>query len=344
MPIRPHVLNPSIATEPTWKWAALTLAAASMLSACGGGGTSSPAPPGAAAAPPPAVTTTVSGSAVKGPLNGATVTLKKPDGTDCGSTTTTATGTYSLSTACTGDLLVEVTGGSYLDEATNTTKALTTPLKVMVSASGGPVVGVATPLTTLAYSTAFASSSAASRAAFDTQAARIATQFGLGNVNLATSVPVLSGAADAYGNALRAISQYLKENSGKTLATITTASFTNQADLTAFSTAYTTAYRNINGSTVSVSFDGAAFNIAGTGVGGGSGTCGINLKGTITTQGFTVPLNIDYCYTGLPGACDGGNSSLNQSVAGQGGIAGAANLVYSYSATCAPGALTVNLR
>ena len=98
------------------------------------------------------------------------------------------------------------------------------------------------------------------------------------------------------------------------------------------------------GTTASISFDGTAFNFTGTGVGGGSATCGVNLKGTVTTQGFSVPLNLDYCCTGLPGACDSGNSSLNQSVAGQGGLAGVANLAYTYSATCAPGALTVNLQ
>ena len=321
--------------------------ATAALAACGGngdGGTPTPTPAAA-------VSTTISGSAVKGPVNGATVTVKRPDGTACATTpatvTTTAAGTYSLSTACTGDVLVEVTGGSYLDEASNATTPLSTPRRVMVTTNGGTVAGVATPLTTMAYSYAFrtpAAASTATVAAFNAQASRIATQFGLGSVNLATTVPVVTGTLDPYGNALRALSQYLRNTPQTTLATVTNATFTTQAEFTAFSTAYNRAFRTINGTTASVSFDGTAFNFTGTGVGGGSGTCGVKITGTITTQGFTVPLNLDYCYTGLPGACDAGNSSLNQSVAGQGGLGGAANLAYTYSASCAPGALTVNLQ
>ena len=154
-------------------------------------------------------------------------------------------------------------------------------------------------------------------------------------MNLATAVPVVTSTPDAYGNALRAVSQYLRNNPQTTLVTVTNASFTTQAEFTAFSTAYTTA---------SVSFDGTDFNFTGTGVGGGSATCGVNLKGSVTTQGFTVPVNLDYCYTGLASACDAGNSALNQSVTGQGGLSGVANLTYTYSATWAPGATTVNLQ
>jgi hypothetical protein len=51
---------------------------------------------------------------VKGSVNGATVTVKTSwRGLACATTlatvTTTPAGTYSLSTACTGDVLVEVT-------------------------------------------------------------------------------------------------------------------------------------------------------------------------------------------------------------------------------------------
>ncbi len=322
--------------------------ATAALAACGGGGDSGTPTPTPAAA----VSTTISGSAVKGPVNGATVTVKRPDGTACATTpatvTTTAAGTYSLSTACTGDVLVEVTGGSYLDEASNATTPLSTPLRVMVTTNGGTVAGVATPLTTMAYSYAFrtpAAASTATAAAFNAQASRIATQFGLGSVNLATTVPVVSGTPDAYGNALRALSQYLRNTPQTTLATVTNASFTTQADFTAFSTAYNSAFRTINGTTASVSFDGTAFNFTGTGVGGGSGTCGVNVNGSISNAGFVVPVSFDFCYTGLPaGSCDAGNTALNQSVAGQGGLGGAANLNYIYSAICAPGALTVNLQ
>ena len=326
----------------------LTALATAALAACGGGDDNTTL----SAAPAAPISTTISGSAVKGPVSGATVTVKRPDGTACVTTpaavTTTPTGSYSLTTVCTGDVLVEVTGGNYLDEASNTTTPLSTPLRVMVATNGGTVTGVATPLTTMAYSYAFrtpAAASTATAAAFNAQASRIATQFGLGSVNLATALPVVSGTPDAYGNALRAVSQYLRNNPQTTLATITNASFTTQADFTAFSTAYNTAFRTINGTAANVSFDGSAFNFTGTGVGGGSGTCGIKIAGSVTTAGFTVPVSFDFCYTGIQaGSCDAGNSALNQSVAGQGGLGGVANLTYTYSATCAPGATTVNLQ
>ena len=282
---------------------------------------------------------------MKGPVNGGMVTLKKPDGTSCGITATNAAGQYSLTTACKGDIIVEISGGSYLDEASNTTKVLDTPLRVMLTAAGGSVVGVATPLTTMAFSYAFTSSNAATTAAYDAQAAKIATQFGLGGINLSTTVPVVVGTSNAYGNAIKGISQYLRDNTTRTLATITTASFTSAADFATFGTAFSAAFNKINGTNVTLAFDGAAFNVSGTGAGGGTGSCGINLKGSVTSAGFTVPLNIDYCVAGIQaGSCTAGNASLNQSIAGQGGIGAATNLVYTYSATCAAGAFTVTLK
>lgn len=57
---------------------------------------------------------------------------------------------------------------------------------------------------------------------------------------------------------------------------------------------------------------------------GGSGTCGVKIAGSVTTAGFTVPVSFDFCNTGLQAvSCDAGNSALNQSVAGQGGLGGA---------------------
>ena len=129
------------------------------------------------------------------------------------------------------------------------------------------------------------------------------------------------------------------------MATITTASFTNAADFATFGTAFNAAFNKINGSNATFAFDGTAFNISGTGAGGGSGTCGINLNGTVTAAGFSIPLNLDYCVAGIQaGSCTAGNASLNQSLAGQGGISGAANLVYTYATTCAAGAIAIVLK
>ena len=287
----------------------------------------------------------MTGSVVKGPVGGATVTIKKADGTNCGTASTDAVGQYSLSTACVGDVIVEVTGGSYIDEATNATKRLDTPLRTVITATGGTVNGVVTPLTTMAFSYAFTSTNTATKAAFDAQAAKIATQFGLSGVNLSTTLPVVSGTTNAYGNALKGISQYLKDNPAQTLAAVTTATLKSSADFTTFGTLYSAAYNKANGTNVILNFDGSAFNFTGTGAGGGTGTCGISQKGTITTAGFTVPISFDYCVSGIAGSsCDAGNSALNQSLSAQGGVLGAANIVTSYAATCIAGAISIVLK
>lgn len=300
------------------------------LVACGGGD-STPATP---------TETTITGSAVKGPVNGATVTAKKADGTACGEEKTT-NGTYTLKTTCTGDLIIEVSGGKYIDEATGLETPLSSPLKVVIAANGGSVTGVATPLTTMAFSTAFSSSSDATKAAFDSQAAKVATQFGLNGVDLSTTTPAVTGSVNDYGKALKAVSQYLKDNPADTLATITNADFKNS--LTAFGTAYSAAFNTINGTTVTMNFDGSAFNVGGTGAGGGSGTCGVTVTGSVSVAGITAPVNMSFCYKGLQGTCDSGNSALSQAVAGQGGLAGAVNMKYSYSATCPAGAIVYNI-
>ena len=200
-----------------------------------------------------------------------------------------------------------------------------------------------TPLTTMAYTYAFGSGAPVSHAAFTTQAQTLATQFGLSGVNLATTLPQVTGTTNAYGDSLRALSRYMADNN-RTLATITNAAFANAGDLTAFNTLYNNALIAV-GSPVRVNFTATGFNLAGTGAGGGSGTCGVNVQGTVTANGFTVPLNVNYCVTGIAaGSCTSGNSSLSQALGGQQGIVGAANLQYAFSASCAAGAFTINLQ
>jgi hypothetical protein len=324
-------------------------AATLALTACGGSSTPATVAAAPAAVTTPVVTTPVvtatvtslTGSVVKGPVGNATVTAKKPDGTACGTTATNATGQYAFTTSCTGDVIIEVTGGSYLDEATNATKALDTPLRSMIAATGGTVNGVVTPLTSMAFSYAFTSSNAATKAAFDAQAVKIATQFGLTGVDLGTTLPVVSGSTNAYGNALKGVSQYLRDNPTQTLAAVTTATIKTALDSSNFSTLYTTAFNKINNTNVKFSLDGGAFTFTGTGAGGGSATCGISQRGTFTVAGTTLPFNFDYCVSGLIGACDAGNSALNQSLsAAQTGSVGV-NVVTTYGPTCAAGALSI---
>jgi hypothetical protein len=305
-----------------------------VLVACGG--SSSPA----------TVTTTISGAAVKGPVNGATVTVKNATtGAVVGSTKTGTGGVYSLPITYVGDVVVEVSGGKYTDEATGLETDLATPLKVVLNAKGGAVTGVVTPLTTMAYTYAVGTGSTTTSSAFNTWATKVADQFKLSGVNLATTTPTVSGSSmDSYGKVLAGVSQYLKANS-VTLPTLTNSIFT-EAQWSTFSGSFTTAYNTANpGSTVTYSFDGKVFTLTGTGAGGGSGSCGVHVQGTVTANGFSVPLNLDYCVTGIAGgSCDAGNSSLSQGLSGQGGVAGAADLKYTYSATCAAGALTFALK
>ncbi len=311
-------------------------ALAVILAACGGGsGTTTPATP---------VTTTISGSAVKGPVSGATVTVKNAaTGAVLGTTTTGAGGAYSLGVEFTGDVVVEVSGGTYTDEATGASTVLATPLRVVLNANGGNVTGIVTPLTTMAYTHAFQGSTTVTKSAFDTRAQALASQFGLPDVNLATTLPQVTGTTNAYGEALRALSRYMADN-GKTLATVTNAVFTNAGDLSTFNTLYNDALAK-SGSSMRVNFTANGFNISGTGAGGGTGTCGVNVQGTITTGGYTVPLDLNYCISGIAaGSCTSGNASLSQALSGQQGMVGAANLAYTYAAACAAGAFTITLQ
>ena len=329
------------------------ISVAAILAACGGGsgnGTVATVAPTTPTTPttPAAASTTISGSAVKGPVNGATVTVKNAaTNAVLGTTTTGAAGSYTLNVPFTGDVVVEVNGGTYTDEATNASTPLTTPLKVVVNANGGSVTGVVTPLTTMAYTYAFGTTTTPTATAFNTTAANLATQFQLSGVNLATTVPVVTGSLDAYGKALVGLSKYLQLNS-VTLPTLVNSTF-NTAQWGTFSTAYTTAYKTaVPGSTVTFTFDSNVITATGTGVGGGTGSCGVNLAGVVAVGGITVPLNLDYCFTGVAaGSCSTTNGAISQALTAQQASlpAGFANLKYTTSATCvANPAVTLKLQ
>lgn len=309
-------------------------ASAVILVACGGGGGSTAT-----------TTTTISGSAVKGPVSGATVTVRNAStGAVIGTTTTGAGGLYSIDISFTGDVVIEVSGGNYIDEATGLSTALSTPLRVVLNANGGAVTGIATPLTTMAYTYAVGSGSSVTAAAFNSAATTVANQFQLNGVNLATTTPVVSGSLNGYGRVLSAVSRYLQINNA-TLQSIVGTTF-NTTQWANFSTAFTSAYAAANpGSNITFSFDGGAFTIGGTGAGGGSGTCGVQAQGTVTANSITVPISLNYCVSGIAaGSCTSGSSSLSQALSGQQGLSGATNLTYTVSPTCASGAIAIVLQ
>jgi hypothetical protein len=314
---------------------AFAVATAAIVAACGGGGGSSSS----------ATTTTISGSAVKGPVDGATVTVKNAStGAVLGTTTTSATGAYTLDVPFRGDVVVEVSGGNYLDEATSVSTALSAPMRVVINANGGSVTGVVTPLTTLAYTYAFGTTGTPTSTAFNTVATNLATQLQIPGVNIATTVPVVTGTVNDYGRLLAGLSTYLQLNSVSLQSLISTA--LDEAESAQFSIAFTTAYNTANPDhTLTFTFDGSTLNVSGSGVGGGSGTCGVNVQGTLTVGGNNVPLNLNYCINGIAAdSCTSGNSSLSQALSGQSGLAGAANLNYAYSPTCVANPdFTINL-
>lgn len=103
------------------------------LSACGGDYSS----PAAGAGGAPAGATGVTGSAYLGPIVGATASLfnVNPDGSNKGTAvetvTTTAAG-FAFTNAIAGPARICVTGGTYLDEATNATQTNTLTLCTLV--------------------------------------------------------------------------------------------------------------------------------------------------------------------------------------------------------------------
>ena len=132
------------------------LLAAMTLFGCGGGGSDAPAP----APPPPADSVTISGVAALGRISGGNVTVyavkdNKFDTTALlGTGLTAADGSYvvTLVSAPTGPVIVEVTGGTFTDEASGTPGVnLKMKLHAAVSSVADGAKIAVTPLTHLAF-------------------------------------------------------------------------------------------------------------------------------------------------------------------------------------------------
>ncbi|GAC1465865.1 MAG: hypothetical protein PVSMB11_01240 [Desulfuromonadaceae bacterium] len=133
---------------------AFALAIMTLLG-CGGGG-------GGTAAPGNSQPITISGVAAKGPINGGNIKVydvkngKVDFGTVLGSGNTAMDGSggYSvtLNSAPAGPVVVEVSGGSYTDEASGTPAvALNIPLRAVVSSVADGAKIAVTPMTNLAF-------------------------------------------------------------------------------------------------------------------------------------------------------------------------------------------------
>lgn len=317
------------------------LSAAGLLVACGGGSSSTP-------------TTTVTGSVVKGPVNGATVCAYKATSTGKGDSikcvTSNSTGGYTMDLEHVGDVIIEATGGNYTDEATGVTKSLSDPLQVVLNTQGGAATGMVTPLTTVAYSLAKNMTGGISSGNFATAATSVASQFQLGTVNITATAPVVSGSTNAYGQVLRAVSQFVAN--GNSLGTLL--SFSSPTTLQA---ALSSAFQTINGTPVTFSFSsGSAAPAPTTPPAQGSPSaqsCGITVSGSgsVTAQGFTVPFNLPatrICVTNVPAAsCTAGNTGLQSLASAAATPAGSYSLTYNYSYTpddCAGAIATVTFQ
>jgi hypothetical protein len=121
-----------------------------LLIACGGGGG------GGGGTPPADNGYTVSGVASKGLLRDGTVNLHAIDANGAkktpalATTTTDSAGAYSATIDYNGSLLVEVSGGTYTDEATGTESSLSGVLRTAIAEVSGPANIAVSPLTELA--------------------------------------------------------------------------------------------------------------------------------------------------------------------------------------------------
>jgi len=157
---------------PTRRGAPLALAA--LLAACGGGGGD---PPGEAGRPePPALV--VSGSVVKSPVAGARVCASwlaegAPDPSTTACVSSAADGGFSLQLPRRAALLlVEASGGDYLDEADPAARVTLTRLRSVVPVDDGPPAGRTVQLSAL---TELAARRALARGGFSAEAAAAAT-------------------------------------------------------------------------------------------------------------------------------------------------------------------------
>lgn len=179
------------------------------LSGCGGG---SSAPESEEVSSQP-VSSGISGAVVKGPISGAQVCayelLSPGKGPLLGCTSTGPDGSYSLSLPFTGEVILEASGGSYVDEATTAMTTLSTPLLSVVTVQAAATATAAiTPLTHFAFVQA---GTELSTVRFAAAARTVRTAFGLPDLDLVAQLPVVGpdGQGNAYGKALWTVSRAL---------------------------------------------------------------------------------------------------------------------------------------
>lgn len=228
-----------------------TLGFAIILSAavagCGGGAGGAGSGSTGTGTPPP-VSGTVSGTVVKGPVSGASVTAygvtNGAMGARVASTTTDAEGRFSLAMgAHSGPVMLQVTGGQYTDEASGSTMTMlggdTMSAILPTMAAGAGVSGIqVTPLTSMAQAMALRLSGGM------TDANIAAANSAVGDLYMVVDIlqtapmnPLLPGAASAatqdamnYGMTLAAMSQLARTQGMNSSSAVVTALMNDAAD------------------------------------------------------------------------------------------------------------------
>lgn len=202
-----------------WRTSALAALVGSSLFAfaCGGGSDGGG---------PPATGGTVSGTAVKGPVAGAAVGVFAVSngtmGAQVGAGTTDAAGHFTVSIGdYAGPLMIQVSGGSYVDEATGTTMTMLAgdvlDCAIPSVAAGASTTGIqVTPLTSMAQARAQAMTGRMTPDNMRTANTAVGTYFMVSDVlHTKPMDPLVAGSGAAstsdernYGMALAAMSQY----------------------------------------------------------------------------------------------------------------------------------------
>jgi hypothetical protein len=218
---------------------ALTLMVAT---ACGGGGSSSDSEVGTGA------TGFVSGTVTKGPVGNATVTAYGIDGgqagAQIGTTTTDADGNFNMAIGTyAGPVMLQVSGGSYTDEASGTRMAMAkgdAMLVVMPTVAAGTTVsGIqVTPVTTMAQSRAQHMTGGMTDTNIAAANSAMGNYFQIGDIlHVQPMNPLVAGSgagasqdAKNYGMTLAAMSEYAKDLGMASSSAIVTAMMSDAGD------------------------------------------------------------------------------------------------------------------
>ncbi len=221
----------------------LLIGSLSLLFGCGGGGSSATTPGGTTGA-----NGMINGTAVKGPISGGTVTAfaitNGTMGMQLASGTTDSQGNFNMSIGdYTGSLMLQMSGGTYVDEATGATVTMA-PGDVMTAvmttlATGSTVTGIqVTPLTSMAQAMANNMAGGLMDANITAANTAIGNYFIVNDILHTTPMnPLVSGSSGTatqdminYGMAIAAISQTAKDMGMTSSSSMVTAMMNDASD------------------------------------------------------------------------------------------------------------------